>query len=93
MGLQMGWDFRVRGFAGSRHPRGAPVGTLLLETTHKGESSAAAEVDAWKSRMARGEVSKIELIDLRVGGRLTNLNIFEHTEIPWSWTRSVKERA
>ena len=92
MGLRTGWDFRVRGFAGGRHPCGARLGTLLGETTHKGESSAAVEIDAWKSRMARGEVSKVELIDLRVGGTLTNLNVFEHREIPWSWTR-FKERA
>ena len=90
MGLRTGWDFRVRIFAGGRHPKGIPPGTLLLETTHKGESSAAVEIDAAKSRMARYEVSKVELIDLRIGGTLTNLNVFEYTEIPWSW---AKERA
>lgn len=83
--MGIGWDFRIRGFAGCKHPNHAPPGTLLLETTHKGESSAAMEIDAWKSRMRRGEVSKAELIDLRIGGKLTNLNIFEETEITWSW--------
>jgi hypothetical protein len=79
-------QFRVRGFAGGRHPNHIRVGTLLLETTHSSESSASAEIEAWKTRMNRGEVSHAELIDSRIGGWLTNLNIQPYTEIPWSWT-------
>ena len=86
-----GWDFRVRGFAGGRHPNGVPAGTLLVETTHKGESSAFIEIEAWKARMRRGEVSRVELIDLRPsdgrGRSLTNMSVYEHTDIPWSHTR------
>ena len=77
-------DFKVRGFAGGRHPAGVKLGALLMETDHQGETSASVEVDVWKKRMERGEVSKCELIDLRPLGKLTNLDIYEHTEIPWS---------
>ena len=80
-------SFRVRGFAGAHHPRGARFGTLLLETTHRTESSAAVEVEAWQSRMTKrpGEVSHAELIDCRIGGSLTEMNIRPETVIPWSW--------
>lgn len=81
----MNWDFKVRGFAGPSHPRGAPVGTLLLETVHKGESSAATEVDVWQTRMRDGSAIRAELIDMRPGGKLTNLQVYEETEIAWSW--------
>lgn len=60
-------------------------GTLLLETTHTGEHSAAMEIEAWQERMKRGEVSRVEMIDLRPGGKLTDLNVHTHTAIPWSW--------
>lgn len=78
------WDFKVRGFAGGRHPSGVKPGTLLLETTHKGERSAYIEVETWKERMRRGEVSKVELIDMRPLGKLTDLYVYDYTEIPWS---------
>ena len=81
------WDFRVRGFAGHRHPNGIPAGTLLVETVHRSESSAYAEIEAWKARMQRGEASRAELIDLRSKGNLTDLNIHPWTEIQWSWKR------
>jgi hypothetical protein len=77
--------FRTRGFAGSRHPGLVPFGALLLETTHTSEASAAIEIEAWQARMRRGEISRIELIDCRVGGTLTNLKIDGQTRIPWSW--------
>jgi hypothetical protein len=80
-----GWKFKVRGFAGPSHPRGAPVGTLLLETVHKGEPSAAMEIEAWQTRMCDGSASRAELIDMRPGGNLTNLQIYADTEIAWSW--------
>jgi hypothetical protein len=82
---KMSWDFRIRGYAGSRHPRRITPGTILGETVHRGETSAAVEIDAWQSRMGRGEVSHVELIDIRQGGRLTNLHVYEYTKIPWSW--------
>jgi len=77
--------FRVRGFSSGRHPM--PFGTLLLETSHTTETSAYIEIEAWKERMKRGEVSKVELIDHRVGGKLTNLDVQLHTDIPWSWRK------
>jgi hypothetical protein len=80
-------DFKIRGFAGARHPRHLPYGMLLGETVHQGESSAAIEIEAWQSRIRRGEVSLVELIDLRSMGKLTNLRVYADTEIPWSWKR------
>jgi hypothetical protein len=85
--LQMRWDFKVSGFSGAHHPTSIPFGTLLLTTTHIGESSAYAEIEAWRSRMGRGEIDHVELIDLRPGGNLTDLHVDKHTEIPWSWKR------
>lgn len=88
------WDFRVRGFAGGHHHGGVPFGILLVETTHVGESSASLEIEAWKSRMRDkpGDVSRAELIDLRLGGTLTNMNVRPETKIPWSWTKWNKGR-
>ena len=85
-GLATPWDFKVRGFAGSTHPHAKP-GTLLLETAHKGESSASVEIDTWQGRMKRGDASRAELIDLRPNGTLTNLNVYADTKIPWSWKK------
>ena len=82
--------FRVRGFAGGRHPD-AKFGALLLETVHSTETSAYVEIEAWKERMKRGEVSKVELIDCC--GGLTNLNVQPYTDIPWSWRRAHDERS
>jgi len=79
--------FRVRGFASGRHPDQIPFGTLLLETSHTTETSAYVEIEAWKERMKRGEVSRVELVDQRVGGTLTNLDVQPHTDIPWSWRK------
>ena len=39
-------------------------GELLLHTWHIGESSKDIELAAWKRRMARGEVSRVEVLDL-----------------------------
>ncbi len=59
--------YHVSGYAGAGHPavaRGrAAVGDLLVRTWHIGESSKDAEVAAWRSRMSRGEVSKIVIED------------------------------
>lgn len=89
-----GWDFRVRGYASPNYARqiGCAPGALLVETTHNGESSAYVEIEAWLSRRRRGDVSKIELIDLRPGGNLTNLDIDLSTHIPWSWAKSANEQ-
>lgn len=78
------WDFRIRGFAGARHPKKIRPGSLLLETTHKGEASAYVEIETWRERMRRGEVRHVELIDMRPGGILTNLLVYAETRIPWS---------
>lgn len=78
--------FKVRAFAGGRH-RSAPAFTLLSETTHTTEVSAYVEIEALRERMLRGEVARAELIDQRVGGELTCLNVYNYTPIPWSWTK------
>ena len=46
----------------------APVnrgGHLLLETWHRVEASKDVELAAAKARHARGEIGRIELVDLR----------------------------
>ena len=68
--------FRVAGFRGQEK---------LVETIHSSEVSAFVEIEAWKARMRRGEVSRIELIDLRPNGELTNLTVCPETGIMWSW--------
>ena len=80
--MNVAW--KIRGFAGTRY--GIPFGTLLLETTHRSEASAFVEIEAWRQQMRRGEVSRVELIDMRSGKvhNLTNLNVYAHTHIPWS---------
>ena len=85
--MRLSWDFRITGYAGHKHPNKAPFGTQLMITTHKGESSAAMEIEVWQNRMRRGEVSYVELIDLRPGGCLTNCRVTEDTKIPWSWEK------
>ena len=56
------WDFSVKGYAGRRNP---PVGALLVHTTHMGEASRDMTVEAWRTRAARGECSRVENIDHR----------------------------
>lgn len=56
--------YAVKGYAGPATLT-AKFGALLLHTTHRSEGSKDAEVASWKARMARGEVSKIEIINLR----------------------------
>lgn len=62
-------DYEIKGYAGARHAAvrdgRARAGDLLLHTWHIGESSRDMEIAAWRSRMARGEVSHIEVIDKR----------------------------
>jgi hypothetical protein len=77
----MNWDFRVRGFAGSKHPGKAPFGVMLVETSHRGISSAQTETLAWAARIDRGEVSRVEIIDMRPGGKMTNLKLYTSAEI------------
>lgn len=79
-------EFIVRGYAGFRHRVAKPY-TLLMATTHSSEASAAVEIDAWKARMRRGEVSHCELIDQRPDGGLTNIRVDEDTVIKWSWVK------
>lgn len=50
------WDFFVSGYR---------KGQVLLQTSHKGESSMQMEVEAWKHRMRRGECDKIVISDQR----------------------------
>lgn len=86
------WLFRVRGFAGHDHPY-ISHGRLLVDTVHDSESSASAEIDAWKVRMRRGQAERVELIDLRSDGALTNLTVTVDTDIPWSWTTIERQRS
>lgn len=79
-------DFTIRGYAGAKHST-LPVRALTLITTHGSEASAYMEIEAYRSRMKRGEISHVELIDNRPDGNLTNLNIYDHTDIPWSWAK------
>jgi hypothetical protein len=58
----------VRGYAGRRHPS-VRVGELLVETWHVGDGSMQTEVVVWRMRMKKGECSRVEVIDLRPGGR------------------------
>ena len=51
------WCWLVRGFDTKGH--------LLVETVHKGDTSKDMEVDVWKTRMKRGEVGRIEVVDRR----------------------------
>ena len=57
------WMYKVRGYAGSKHPR-ARLGDLLLETVHGCKSSMEIEVLCWKDRIKRGDASRCEVIDL-----------------------------
>lgn len=41
-----------------------PDGTLALETTHRTEASAQIEVEAYRARMARGEIARIDVTRL-----------------------------
>lgn len=76
------WDFRIRGYAGSKHPR-ARLGEFLGETTHKGISSAQMEIQVWQDRCTRGDASCCVLIDMRPGGQMTNLRVDATTKLDW----------
>lgn len=55
----------VSGYAGAKHSavRGhAKVGDLLQTTWNVGPHRKDTEVAAWKARMSRGEVSRIEVV-------------------------------
>lgn len=58
----LGAKYYVSGYAGLKHhavlSKKLKIGDLLLTTWNIG-SSKDVEVQAWKTRMARGEVSKI----------------------------------
>ena len=79
--------FRIRGYAGHKHPSGAGTGALVLETMHTTESSASIEIDAYFARMKRGEIGHVELIDCRPGGALTCMDVRPETPIAWSWVK------
>jgi hypothetical protein len=53
------WEYRIRAF---RPPNQG--GGLLIETVHRGEASRDMEIDVFKTRMKRGEVDHIEVIDM-----------------------------
>lgn len=78
----MDWDFKVRGYAGMKHPHARPR-EWLGETSHRGLSSLQMEIMVWQTRCARGDASHCEIIDLRPGGTLTMQNIDDTTKIDW----------
>jgi hypothetical protein len=57
----MRWDYTIRGYAGVNHK--SPFGAKVLETVHKGATSRDVEIAVYRSRMARGEISRIEVLD------------------------------
>jgi hypothetical protein len=82
----MNWDFCVKLYSGPRHQE-TVIGTLVYVVNLRGESTASMEIDVSKRRLSRGELSKIELIDLRPGHPLTNLDVKADTVIPWYWNK------
>lgn len=78
----MEWDFRVRGYAGPKHPKASAL-ELLGETSHKGVSSAQVEVQMWQYRCKRGDASHCELIDCRPGRNMKMLTINASTDVDW----------
>jgi hypothetical protein len=91
--------FRVKGFAGGKHPRGVRLGTLLIETVHGSEASAYAELCAHAARIKRGEESYAVLIDMRdhddrPGGKdLTNLHVTSEHDVEWSWAGHARKQS
>lgn len=59
--------FTIKAYAGGKHPGGAQPGAMVLHTWHRSEASRDAEIAAFKSRIARGEISHIEVIDHAAG--------------------------
>lgn len=63
------WDYRIRAYIGCTHKAVLQgwhqVGELLMETTHIGDHNRDMEIDIWRDRIKRGEVSHIEVIRLR----------------------------
>ena len=52
------WDYTLRIYAPSNQG-----GHLLLETTHRGETSKDIELQVCRMRMATGEVGHVEVLD------------------------------
>jgi uncharacterized protein YnzC (UPF0291/DUF896 family) len=52
------WDYRIRAY----YPPNKGGG-LAIETVHRGEASRDMEISVFKARMARHEISHIEVID------------------------------
>lgn len=49
-------EFRVTGYR---------AGRILVQTVHSAIGSMQVEVEAWKSRLARGECDRVSVEDLR----------------------------
>lgn len=54
-------DFRIRSYAGPKHPI-ANCGDFLLETINRGSASASTELHTYLRRMERGEIERVEII-------------------------------
>ena len=57
-------DYEIKSFYpdGQKHSR-----AMALHTWHVGDVSRDLEIDAYRSRMARGEIGRIEVKDCRTG--------------------------
>lgn len=53
-------DYLVRGYSRAQV-------YLLVETLHRSEASMRVEIEAWRARMRRGEVSRIEVVNRNTG--------------------------
>ena len=52
----------IKAYAGWSHPTAHPT-ALVLHTWHTTDVSKDIEVEVFRARMARGEISKIEILD------------------------------
>ena len=52
----------IKAYAGGKHPT-APPGVMVLHTWHTTDVSKDIEIEVFQTRMKRGEISRIEILD------------------------------
>jgi hypothetical protein len=52
----------IKAYAGWDHPTAVPM-AMILHTWHDTEVSKDIEVEVFRGRMAKGQISKIEILD------------------------------
>jgi hypothetical protein len=58
------WAYTIRAFPGGKHPtRPGLVNHPCMITTHMTKTSRDIEIAAYRDRMARNEISHIEVLD------------------------------